>query len=427
MRLLALWLSVFVLLFALPVHADEPQPQPEETPEAQAYKRHLDLGIRLFEDRNYDAAMAEFEAAYEAQHRASPLINIALCHKGRFAYVKAIAMLERVLREHRDTAGEPEKLEKAIAEMRELLGTLEVKVSPPAAEPRLTLDGEDVPYGKPIEVSPGRHLLVVNAEGFAEAHREFRVVSGQVLPLTFTLFPDEGKLALTIEGLAAKVWIDGEPLVKKRRTLRLDAGTHLIELERDDDRYSASFAIVPGETTRVRLDEDGLLHVGGARPRGPDLVELPPITGPYVLVLFDIGPRFGEFTDLRVAPGLRLGYRIISEVAIEAEFHQVFNVIETADRDEVVGTTVARLNARLMTTTLPVRFVTTLGIGYAHDFDDVGSGNGFNVLVEPGVDVELSQVILGLATPVVVGVTSLNDGSLTFDFGGGLRVGYGFW
>src|SRR5690606_2472055 len=112
---------------------------------------------------------------------------------------------------------------------------------------------------------------------------------------------------------------------------------------------------------------------------------------------------------------------------LEAEFHQVFNVIESSANDQVVGTAVGRFNVRLMMETLPVRFVTTLGVGYAHDFDEEGSGNGFSFLAEPGVDVELSQIILGLATPIGIGLTSLDGGSLTFDFGGGIRAGYGFW
>jgi len=60
------------------------------------YRQHMDNGIKLFHDGNFEAALVEFEAAYKARPKASPLLNIALCQKARFRYPKAIAALELV-------------------------------------------------------------------------------------------------------------------------------------------------------------------------------------------------------------------------------------------------------------------------------------------------------------------------------------------
>jgi hypothetical protein len=394
------------------------------------YKRHMALGIRLFEDRNFDAAMSEFDQAYELQPGASPLINIALCHKGRFAYVKAIAVLRRALRDHRSSVGDPAKLEKAIAEMSELLGTLAVTVTPSSAVTRLVLDGEVLERTAHIAVGPGQHDLVVRADGFREQRRSFRVASGASVALRFDLVTARGTVVVVSPDASAAVSIDGQPRGLGSVKRQLSPGTHLLELVHGERRYTQSFAVVTGKTTRIVLDDDELLHVGDAPPRGPDLIEQPPVRGFYGLLLTEVGPRFGEFSDLRVAPGLRLGYRVTTAVGIELEFQQVFNIVESSDTSQAVGTTTARANARLMTDSLPARFVTTLGLGYAHDFgyaQDVGTGNGFNFLVEPALEFELSQFILGVALPVVLTLTSLNGGSVSFDIGGGLRAGYGFW
>jgi hypothetical protein len=404
----------------------------DDPPAARAYQRHLGLGIRLFEDRNYDAAMAEFERAYAEQQRAGPLINIALCYKGRFEYVKAIAMLERALRDHRDTVSDPPAIEKGIREMRELLGTVEIRVQPAHARASalLLLDGERVPSElarEPIQVSPGRHELTVASKGYTTTQRTFRIAPGQALTLDAKLTTDTGRLRFQAAADDVAIAVDGEPRGSGKARLTLSPGSHLLELTAGEDHYTASFAVVRGKTTNITLDDDGLLRVGKATARGPDLVAKPPVRGFYGLAVFDVGPRVGDLTDLRVAPGARLGYRIISEVGIELEFNQALNVNQTNKQDALVGTTVGRLNARLMTTTMPVRFVTTVGVGYARDFDGQGSGDGINFLVEPGFDVELSQFIVGLGAPVVVSFTSLSGSAVKFDFGGGLRAGYGFW
>src|SRR4051794_26654217 len=70
--------------------------------QGDAYKQHMDNGVKLFHDQNYSAAITEFRAAYEARPNPNPLVNIALCEKAVFHYPKAIAALEAVLAKHGD-------------------------------------------------------------------------------------------------------------------------------------------------------------------------------------------------------------------------------------------------------------------------------------------------------------------------------------
>src|SRR5262249_16357848 len=67
-----------------------------------AYKEHMDNGVKLYADQNYEGALVEFKAAYKARPKASPLTNIALCYKSLFKYPKAIAALEKATTEHGD-------------------------------------------------------------------------------------------------------------------------------------------------------------------------------------------------------------------------------------------------------------------------------------------------------------------------------------
>src|SRR5690349_18824054 len=71
-----------------------------QTDAEAAYKQHMKNGVKLYQDANYRSAIAEFEAAYAAQAKPSPLINIALCEKALFHYPRAIEALERALSKH---------------------------------------------------------------------------------------------------------------------------------------------------------------------------------------------------------------------------------------------------------------------------------------------------------------------------------------
>src|ERR1044072_2699300 len=82
--------------------AEPPAEAATADPATEAYKQHMSNGVKLFQDKNYAAAITEFQAAYDAKPKASPLINIALCHKGMYQYPKAVASLRAALEKHGD-------------------------------------------------------------------------------------------------------------------------------------------------------------------------------------------------------------------------------------------------------------------------------------------------------------------------------------
>ena len=92
-------------------------------------------------DRNWQGALAEFDAAYKLKPGQSSLKNIALCQKELFRYTDAIETLNKALDRHAAEMGEAEKqsVRDAVAELGALVGSIVVRVTP--ADARVTLDG----------------------------------------------------------------------------------------------------------------------------------------------------------------------------------------------------------------------------------------------------------------------------------------------
>jgi hypothetical protein len=167
-----------------------PVPAPARAPHPERYKPHMENGVRLYADKNYRAAIAEFEAAYVAQPKANPLLNLALCYKAEFRYPKAIEVLEQALTKHLDTMDEADRTAAidAINEMKALLAHVRVTLTP--ADAQLRIDGEALPPGaakQPIALGPGKHTLLASRSGYLDASRELAVVSGDDKALTLTL------------------------------------------------------------------------------------------------------------------------------------------------------------------------------------------------------------------------------------------------
>ena len=92
MRLHRTALALCLALGPATALAQQQQPPPAAIAEArERYQR----GIDLFEERNYDAAMAEFQRAYELTRNPAVLFNISATHELSGHMVEALdAMLD---------------------------------------------------------------------------------------------------------------------------------------------------------------------------------------------------------------------------------------------------------------------------------------------------------------------------------------------
>jgi hypothetical protein len=156
-------------------------------------------GVAQLRAQDWAAARASFETAWSLYPHPSILLNLGIARLRTEDPVRAEQDLVRFLSE--DVGAAPDELagaREALAEARTKLGTLRIAVSPPTA--RVAVDGkavETVRGADPsasgvvaeVRAKPGRHVVAVEAEGYAPAHRDLDLAARGEAVATVTLAP----------------------------------------------------------------------------------------------------------------------------------------------------------------------------------------------------------------------------------------------
>lgn len=461
-------------------HAQQ-NPDPKKPPaaaQAGTYRQHMDNGVKLYQDKNYQAAIVEFEAAYNAQPKANPLLNISLCHKERFDYPRAIASLETALARHRDSMSEADQkaASDAIAEMRGLLGYVTLDLAPPNAT--VSVDGAPLPAGaekRPIALGPGPHRISATAPGFAAGSESVTVASGQKdIKVILRLVPNQGWLTVRADDAKTAIAIDQKPVGYGSWAGFLDPGTHVVQWYQPGSQsaYAEYVDISVGKALDIRPGSGGGRPVGGAPQRVPEIppkpepVEppAPPLRGFYGMVTAGLMAPLAHpqnFEDAESesggAFGARVGYRVNNAASFEGmfEYSNITIGSELYDSDYTLSSVHLGLNLRLHTPARRVRFVGIIGGGLVHDDldyeweEDPGSSKrqkGCNsdlqckptsgldpyILSELGIELEFGGVLVGLAFissfQAMKGLAKEAYGNDPIVLaGGGFRVGYALW
>ncbi|MEO7328258.1 MAG: tetratricopeptide repeat protein [Minicystis sp.] len=464
---LTAWLAARMAPALAVVSALAPRPAFAQT---DGYKQHMENGIKLFQDKNYDAAIVEFRAAYEIRPKANPLINVALAYKAQFKYPKAIDALKLALEKHEDTMGPDDKraAEGEIKDMAALLAFVQVKTIP--AQATLLVDGEEQPAGaadQPIRLGPGTHKIGARAEGYAEIEQTLTVASGENNQLiTLTMVADKGWVALTASDPRITISVDQQVLGTGQWSGLLPPGTHLVQMYGPGaPAYAAQILVVAGKqmTLQQGMGQTMQLTPPVVAPRKK--VEEPPRPsrrGVYLLgsasLLFPTRYPVG-FPQPKVnsgaAGGLRAGYQVNSIAGFDL-LYQHSSLYTPSGAQEDTGYTLSSdrfgVNLHLGTTGKTVRFTSTIGGGFVSDrasFDNAppfcgrGCNNASGVdpffLLEGGIELDFSGVLVDLVlegqfqssreiTPVGTSSgLSIFDSEPLVHLGPGLRIGYGFW
>lgn len=464
-RLAALSIVVAGLTLAASVLA-----QPE------TYKPHMDNGVKLFNDRNYPAAIAEFKAAYEARPNPNPLFNIALCEKALFHYPKAIAVLETALEKHGTTMTPADKqaAEDAIKEMRALLGVVVVKVTP--SDATLILDGEALPAAadRTLKLGPGSHKIEARADGFASAEIRVNVTSGQTQDAVIELVAEKALVTVTTPDPRMTITIDQS--VKGTGTWQglLPPGPHLVQMSGPGaPPYDTQIVVVAGKPLDVR--------VGSGTPVPPKKEEPAMRRGLYLLgtgsILFSLThpPAWqNPTTDFGAAYGLRVGFQVNDVAGFDLSYeHSSVSTgsIRPDDESGFVGYRIladrVAASLRLISPGKMWRFVGVLGGGFVVDGVKFGPqayracappagttcpfqkgaegtlGVDAFALVEAGVELDVDRVLIDLGIAAQFQSTGNLTTTVTTDdskeivglygarpiinLGPALRVGYRFW
>lgn len=230
-RVFFLWLALTIPSGAALAETIAPAATAAQTQEA---KVHFAQGVALYNDGNFNAALAEFEQAYKLKKTAGVLYNIGLTQKALFRYSEAVDSLEHYLAEAANLAPERKtEVRQLITEMKALLADITLQIEPAGAA--ISVDGRSVgtaPLAKPLGLAPGNHVIESSLDGYRPARKELLVTAG--VPITVKLkldaVPKSGRVRITASQPKATISIDGAAKGAAPLELELPQGGHTVEV-----------------------------------------------------------------------------------------------------------------------------------------------------------------------------------------------------
>jgi tetratricopeptide (TPR) repeat protein len=355
------WLTLACLLgigsgsIALAAEAEAVPPQSSTTPlepssPRDSSLRHFENGIRLFEDRNYLGALAEFEAAYRSYPSGSSLQNVALCQKQLYRYSEARDTLVRLLELHAQQLSDAERktVEEATREPLALVGSVRITVVPPNAH--LLLDGRSLQasdLAHAISLDVGEHRITAEAEGYAPFSRSFRVAGGQAdVALDLILIETTGTLEIFAPDAQTAIAIDGRPVAFENWLGRLPPGSHVVQIYKDGfEAYEEEVDLEVGDHLRVIGELGEATSGASASNSASSLSARRQLQGWYGLATtaflavrgHPVGFRADSDYDFGYELGMRGGYRIWTPLAIEAHISSGSFTVQGRCKNELAG------------------------------------------------------------------------------------------
>lgn len=299
--------SVVVLLgVALATSAARAQPAAEE-----AARRHFQSATALYEAGDYELALTEFQAAYDAKPHPTVLRNVAATQERLRLYPDAIRTLERFLAEATGAALRTDRaaIEAHLVGLRSLVGRVEVVL----AEPGFAIEVEGraagiSPLRDPVEVPLGTRTVVARREGYEPESVQVRVQGGGTSRVE--LHPVARMAHLTVDAGAphAVVSVDGAPAMPAPWSNAVMHGRHTVRVTAPGRRPSS-----------LRVD----LAPGAER----SLVVQLEAGGPQGMLAIQVEPRAGARATV---DGLPLELRRGAARTLEQGLHRV--VVDAPDR-----------------------------------------------------------------------------------------------
>lgn len=211
---------------------DDTGPSEAQKDEAKA---HFEKGLKLFTDNAWAPALAEFLRSRELFPTRAATRNASVCLRKLQRYDEALAMFETLLRDFPNMpAGERESAQKNAAELRDLVGTIEVSGAESGAS--IVISGTDrgeYPPVVPLRVPAGSHVVRLVKEGFEPFETRVQVAGGQLVPVAAKMkkLADSGTLTVSERGnRSLDVLVDGGLVGKTPWKGLLGVGPHTVVL-----------------------------------------------------------------------------------------------------------------------------------------------------------------------------------------------------
>lgn len=175
-------------------------PSAESADPVERARVHYERGLQLFNEENYDAALFEFERAYELAPSYKILYNMGRIQRQQNNYAAAMRSYERYLREGKEgvPAERRKEVEGELAILKPRVALVTVKVNIDGADvysddiPVCTATIESSCVGKsplltPIIVNGGRHKITATKQGYAPATSLISVVGSDAIEVKLDL------------------------------------------------------------------------------------------------------------------------------------------------------------------------------------------------------------------------------------------------
>ena len=176
-----------LLLAALPAHAEPAAAPVAEGTDVEQARQHFSQGTKLYKDGDFDAALVQFERAYEVKPNYKVLYNIGQAYFQLRQYVEARDAMTRYVSEGGSQL-EGERLAavtKDLADLQKRIANVSITVNVEGAS--VLVDGRQVgttPLSSAIAVSEGQRTISVEAPGRGVLQRLVRVAGGEQQTLT---------------------------------------------------------------------------------------------------------------------------------------------------------------------------------------------------------------------------------------------------
>jgi hypothetical protein len=179
-------------LAAFAQESSEHQETTLETPQMREAKERYGRGLKLFADKDYEAARIEFKKAYELVPSFKILYNIGVCDANRNDYVGAIENLQKYVAQGgtevpADRRAEVESLLKDIRpRVGHIMVTSEVNGAVVAVD---DVQVGTTPLAQPLEVNPGMRKVTVSKPGYIPQTQAITVAGSETDNIALNIQP----------------------------------------------------------------------------------------------------------------------------------------------------------------------------------------------------------------------------------------------
>lgn len=239
-------------------------PVADESKKADA-KAHFTKGLTLLREEAWAPALAEFLASREMYPTFSATNNAARALHKLQRYDESLDLYETALREF-PNAGAAERTfaQRAVAELRERVGTIEITGAEPGAA--IVVSGQnrgEYPSITPLRVSVGTHLVRLFKEGYEPFEARVDVAGGQMqrVPAKLQALKTSGRLKVTERsGRTLEVFVDGTSMGQTPWEGTLSVGNHAVYLRGRgrDGTQPAAAAVKAQQVTALTLKAEEL-------------------------------------------------------------------------------------------------------------------------------------------------------------------------